>query len=220
MPDFAVIFDMDGVIVNSTPYHTKAWKQFLKKHGHHLTDEELKLQIHGKINAEIIQHFFPMLSKKEVNKYSNEKEELYRQIIQTHIISPEGLLDFVLLLQKKKVPIAVATAAPPVNVNFILEKLNLKKYFQIVVDESQIAKGKPDPEVYQKAAKKIGFPAQRCIVIEDAVLGIEAATRAGMRVIAITTTQKRSELDQADIIIDCFRELSYQTLVELINKTT
>ncbi|MEK6920677.1 MAG: HAD family phosphatase [Nanoarchaeota archaeon] len=102
----------------------------------------------------------------------------------------------------------------------MLEKLNLKKYFQIVVDESQIAKAKPNPEIYQKAAKKIGFPAKRCIVIEDAVLGIEAATRAGMRVIAITTTQKRSELSQADVVIDCFRELSYKTLAELINKTT
>ncbi len=216
--DFAIIFDMDGVIVNSTPYHEKAWKLFLKRYGYNLSESEFKHHVNGKINFDIIKHFFPKASKKEIESYGDKKEKMYREIINKEMISPEGLLKFIFMLAKRGIAMAIGTSAPPQNVNFVLKKLHLRKYFPIIIDASQIKKGKPNPEIYLKVAKKRGYPPSKCIVIEDAILGIQAAKNAKMRVIAITTTQRREELKEADMVIDSFSELSYEKLIKVMKK--
>lgn len=213
---FAVIFDLDGVIVLSNHYHKRAWRQFFHKHGLNIGQEELKRQVYGKINFEILSHYFGKLSKTQIQKYVEEKESLYRSLIKSEISSPNGLLDFLLLLKKKGVAIAIATSAPPKNVAFVLKNLNLRKYFEVILDDTTIKKGKPHPEIYLKIAKKIKHSPKYCIVIEDSLSGIEAALKAGMNVIGITTTHNKKELLKTNMVITNFTELSYEKLDDIV----
>lgn len=215
MKPFAVIFDMDGVLVDSNPYHKKAWQRFFQNHGFDLSESDLKTKVYGKINSEIITHFFGKLSREQIKKYACEKESLYRKLIEPEISSPEGLLRFLSTLKEKKIDVAIATSAPPENVMFVLKKLKIIDYFNVVVDESQVKRGKPDPEIYLKTAEKIGRKADECLVIEDSLSGVRAAKAAGMKVIAITTTHFGEELMEADFVIKNLNEITYDVLERL-----
>lgn len=212
MKDFAVIFDMDGVVVESNPYHRKAWKGFFKNHGFQITEKDFKLHINGRTNSDILTHYFGRLSKEQIKRYIEEKEIFYRRFIEHSMKSPKGLYDFLAMLESKDIPLAIATSAPPENVKFILTKLKIKRYFDAIVDDTMVSAGKPDPEIYLKTAKMLNFPPKRCIVIEDSLSGIKSGLNAGMKVIGITTTHTKKELSIADMVIDDFSELTLKKL--------
>jgi HAD superfamily hydrolase (TIGR01509 family) len=212
MKEFAVIFDMDGVIVHSNPYHKKSWKKFFQKHGLHLNEEDLRQHVYGKINSEILTHYFGKISQERIKEYVHEKESLFRKLIAPEISSPRGMHAFLHMLKKNYIICAVATSAPPENVRFVLQKFGIKKFFSVILDDSHVTKGKPNPEIYLKTAKLMNFPPKRCIVIEDSISGITSARRAGMKVIAITTTHTKKELSEADVVIDDFTTLTLQRL--------
>ena len=212
----AVIFDMDGVIVDNIKFHQKAWILFCKLHGFKLTARQFQEKFNGRLNSEIFESIFGRkLTKKEIKKYVSEKESLYRKAYSKFIKPVPGIMPFLKELEKHGIKTAVATSAPPENVSLILGRIRLRRFFKVILDEASVKKGKPNPEVYLKAGKKLGFKPKECIVFEDALLGIQAAKNAGMKVIGITTTHPKKELKKADFVITSFSEINVETLEKL-----
>jgi len=201
-----VIFDMDGVIVDNHDYHHEAWMKFFQKY--HLNPEGDVRRFFGRTNTDILTNVFPDdLSEKQLYDYAGEKEKLYQGLYEGNIEAAEGLEDLLKSLVDGGFKLAIATSAPPENVDFILGNTNLHLYFDVVVDSSMVNHGKPDPEIYLLAAKDLLLEPQECIVVEDSISGVAAGKAAGMMVVAITTTSPRNMLSEADVIIDNFNEL-------------
>src|SRR5690606_34565835 len=203
MPLYAFVFDMVGVIADSNPYHKIALRQFCEKHGHTLTETELREKIYGRTNKDWIPNLFGDIGRSLIKKYADEKEALFRDIYAPHIQPVPGLIEFLEDLQE--IPRAIATSAPIENVDFTLDKTGIRPYFEVILDESFVSRGKPDPEIYLKTATALNLPPGQCIVIEDSLSGVEAAKAAGSRVIAITTTHSQAEFPAVDLVIDDFR---------------
>src|SRR5581483_834041 len=176
-----LIFDMDGVIVDSNPLHRAAWAAYNLRHGLQTTEEMLE-GMYGRRNDQIVRDFFgDHLPDEEVFAHGAAKEVLYRELAGERIdqMLVPGIREF--LDFYRDAPLAVASNAEPENVNFVLDRAGLRKYFRVVIDGSQVTHPKPDPEIYQKAAKKLNLPAKNCIVIEDSFAGVAAARAAQMR---------------------------------------
>lgn len=213
---FAVIFDMDGVIVDNSSFHVLAWNRFLLANGIAFKDD-MKKKVFGATNREHLKIFFKReLSDAEVLDFENEKEHIYREIYAPLIKPVKGLIFFLQLLVENNIPIALATSAPKVNIDFVLEKTNTDRFFTKIYDASMVIKGKPDPEIYRKAIDSLGISPANSIVFEDSVNGIQAAKAAGAKVIALTTTHSAIELPLVDIIIKDFEGLTVSTLKKIL----
>ncbi len=214
--DFAVIFDMDGVLVHNDRYHLEAWRIFCERHGRKVEYSEITT-LFGNTNAQFLRKLInPDVTLEEIERFAVEKEILYRELFDKFIEPAEGLLSFLNELKKHQIPMAVATSAPTDNLNFVLDRCGIRHYFDKLVDETFVKHGKPDPEIYLKTAELLGFRPNQCIVIEDALFGIEAAQRAGMKVIGLASTLPIEKLSHADLAINTFHELDLKTLEGLI----
>lgn len=216
--DFAILFDMDGVIVDSNPAHKIALKQFCTKHGFDLSEEYLLQHIYGRTNRQWLTQVFGELPPATLAAYAEEKEALYRTLYAADIRPVSGLVEFLESLDHHGIARAIGTSAPPANVSFTLEHTGIKRFFNTIIDETQVSRGKPDPEIYLKAAAALNQLPERCVVIEDSLSGIEAGKAAGARVIAITTTHTPAEVQHADMIISDFTELSVDGIRSLIKQ--
>ena len=191
----AFIFDMDGTLVDNMAYHSKAWLALFEGLGIHLDAEEFLRSTAGKTNPEILRMIigYP-LSEQEVQELSNQKEAHYRELYHPHLKAANGLLPFLLQAKDLGIPMAVATAAGKENIQFILRGLEIECYFKAVIGAEDILKGKPDPEIFLKSAQKLHTDPQACIIFEDSPNGVEAARRAGMKAILVTTSHQPEEL--------------------------
>lgn len=216
MKPFAIIFDMDGVIVDSNPAHKIALQQFCAQHGHQLTDDQLRNKIYGRTNKEWIVNLFGHLPEEQIRAFAEDKEAMYREIFKNDIKPVTGLIPFLDLLDQHRIPRAIGTSAPQSNVVFTLAKTNTEKYFNTILNDTFVTHSKPHPEIYLKCAQTLGLPNAQCIVIEDSLSGVEAGKAAGSKVIGITTTHTREELSHTDMIIDDFRNLTIEKLAELV----
>jgi beta-phosphoglucomutase len=183
----ALIFDMDGVLIDSNPVHREAWEIYNRRFGLETT-EAMHEFMYGKRNDEIVRYFFGDLPASEIARRGSEKEQLYREMISDRIetILVPGVRNF--LMQYRENPMAVASNAEPENVNFVLQASGLGPYFQSALDGSQVRNPKPHPDIYLLAAKQLGIEPVNCIVFEDSHTGVEAARAAGMTVIGVRTT--------------------------------
>ena len=209
MSNQAYIFDMDGVLADNCRYHVLAWRVFSKKHGFELTDEQV-LEWMGAANRVYMERLLGRpVADDELAALEDEKENLYRELYAPHLRIPDGLRAFLDRAHAADISCGVATGAPQQNIDFILDGLNLSRDFRCVVDPTQYSRSKPAPDCYLRAAALLGVAPSNCTVFEDAVAGIHAAHAAGMRVVAITTTNPRATLLSAgaDLIIDSFTEL-------------
>lgn len=215
---FAVIFDMDGVIIDSNPYHKEAWLKFAEKYNVPLKEEEVPEKIFGKTNTTALRDVFGKEFSTEENfRMGEEKEAIYRELHGKDMVPIVGFRQFIQLLKDNNIPMAVATNAPVSNVDFIMDKIGLRHFFSVVIDASSVKNGKPDPEIYLKSAERLGVLPERCIVMEDSVPGAEAGIRAGMKVITITTSHAKEELNHTDLVIDGYDELSMEKLISLFD---
>jgi beta-phosphoglucomutase family hydrolase len=184
----ALLFDMDGVLVDSNPLHRVAWEEFNRRYGIETTDE-MHQQMYGKRNDQIVRDFFgESLTDAEVDARGHAKEALYREmatgrIEQLLVPGIRGILEKYYYLPK-----AVVTNAEPDNVNFLLDGAGLRTAFHVVVDGHQVARPKPHPDIYLRAAELLGERPENCVVFEDSHSGVAAGLSAGMRVIGLTTT--------------------------------
>lgn len=205
----AFLFDMDGVLADNTAYHVAAWQEYARRLGRPMTEDEVKRHL-GFTNAGYLAFILGRdPTPAEVARAESEKEALYRDLFRPHLTLPPGLLDWLGLARRRGIACAVATAAPPENVAFVLDGLGIRPYFQAVVDDTQFKRGKPAPDCYLAAAAKLGIPPADCTVFEDAIAGIQAGKAAGMRVTAITTSYPPDVLSayHPDRIIASFRDL-------------
>lgn len=209
----AVIFDMDGVIVDTNPYHVIALKNFCEKYGFSLSEDEMRNEIFGRTNRVWLKKLFGEETPDiELKKYEEEKEASFRSIYAPHIKLVPGLTGFLDQLERNKIQKAIATSAPKKNVNFVIAKTGISKYFEIVVDSEYVTNSKPHPEIYLKTAAALNLPARNCVVIEDSLSGVEAGKRAGCKVIGITTTHSKNELKETDLTIKNFDSMSMTKL--------
>lgn len=213
----AVLFDMDGVIADTNPFHKTAIRQFCEKYGFQLTEDELKQRIYGRTNKDWITALFGKLTDEELLRYADEKEALFRKLYEPFVKPVDGLMEFMYELAQAGVPVALTTSAPPANVEFLMRHIPVKHYFKIILDERSVTNGKPHPEIYLKAAAALQLPNSRCIVIEDSLSGVQAGKAAGSKVIGITTTHTADELADADRVADNFLQLSVKDLYHLMD---
>lgn len=222
MKKFAVLFDMDGVIVDSNPAHKKAILQFCDRYNKKLSDDEMKKYIWGRTNKEWIRHLFGEgISDSQLKAYADEKELLFRTYYEPDVKLVNGLKEFLGMLEENNIPKAIGTSAPRANVDFIFKHTGLETHFETILDERAVTIGKPNPEIYLKAAKALNMDAADCIVIEDAFSGVEAGKRAGSKVIGITTTHTDEELLQrgADRTVADFTPLTLHDLISLFTSS-
>jgi HAD superfamily hydrolase (TIGR01509 family) len=185
----AVIFDMDGTIVDNMHLHADAFAVFAERHGLPPLTPEDRARLDGRRNSEI----FPILFRRDVPReewvaYEEEKEGLYRELSRGRLLPMKGLQMLIDRLRASGVPIALATSAPALNVAHTLDELGLASAFSIVVRGDQVPRGKPAPDVFIEAARQLGVAPEDCLVFEDAPMGVAAAHAAGMPVVALTTS--------------------------------
>jgi beta-phosphoglucomutase len=182
----ALIFDMDGVIVDSMPFHVRAWELYLQRLGQDAA--AMNSRMHGKHNDELLREFFGNETPKEdILRMGAEKEALYRELIAADLEAQllAGVREF--LTRHARIPKAVASNAEAANVDFVLDQAGLRDHFEHAVNGQQVTRGKPHPEIYWKAAELLQVEPQACIVFEDSQTGIDAAVAAGMTVVAINS---------------------------------
>jgi beta-phosphoglucomutase len=209
----AFIFDMDGVLIDSNPFHKISLKQFCAKYGHDLTEDQLREKIYGRTNKDWIPNVFGPLPFDQIMAYQDEKEALFRDIYKNDIHEVAGLTPFLKKLDAYNIPRAIATSAPRANVDFTLEKTGTALFFPVILDESFVTRGKLDPEIYIKTVHALGMTPGNCVVFEDSLSGVAAGKAAGCKVVGITTTHTREELADTDLVIDDFRDLDPKSLI-------
>jgi beta-phosphoglucomutase family hydrolase len=197
----ALIFDLDGVIVDSMPLHTLAWLRYLEQLGS--SRKDVAARMHGRRNDEIVREFLgPDVPDEVVFEHGAAKERLFREMMSADLTKSlvPGVADF--LARSEGLPVALATNAEPANVAFVLDGTNLRRWFQVIADGSQVRNAKPAPDIYLAAGARVGVAPRNCIVFEDSPTGIAAARAAGMRVVGILTHDQT--LDRVDVAVRDF----------------
>ncbi len=198
----ALVFDLDGVIVDSNPVHVEAWARYLQSHGRSLPRGAGRL-IFGRRNDEIVRDFFGTdLPEQEIAAHGAAKEAVYRELMRSRLrerLTP-GVEDF--LRRHSGVPMALASNAERANVDFVLEGAGLRHFFAVVLDGGQVVRPKPFPDIYLEAARLLSVRPQDCIIFEDSEAGVQAARAAGARVVGLLTTHR--ELHGVDLAIRDF----------------
>jgi beta-phosphoglucomutase family hydrolase len=188
------IFDMDGTLVDNMKYHFQAWEDFFVEMGKDIPVQKLVPIIAGKPSEEAIRITLgDGIPQEKVKEYVDRKEEIYRQGYGKWLEPVPGVIDFLENSRTLGIPMAVATSAPRLNIDFTIDGLDIRKYFDVIVGSEGIKKGKPDPEIFLIAARKLNILPEQCIVFEDSLIGVEAAIKAGMRVVVIATSFERTE---------------------------
>ncbi|MFS2218419.1 HAD family hydrolase [Telluria sp. Tellsp104] len=207
----AFIFDMDGTIVDNMAFHTDSWLAFFERHGKTYDADAFFRETAGAQGREILrERLGPEITDDEIAVLAHEKDALCREMYGPHRSAIQGFEDFVTAARAQGVKLAVATSAPPANIAFTLDELDLRRHFDTVVGAADVARGKPHPDVFLKAAEKLGVDPRSCIVFEDAPMGVEAARRAGMKAVVITTTLPAaafSEFDNVVRIVEHYEDL-------------
>lgn len=214
--EIAVIFDMDGVICHTNPYHSLAFREFFSRHNLYPTENEFAEHMFGKSNSYILSHFLNRpVQGEELSLLEEEKESLFRKIYEPHVETIPGLTAFITDLKNHQVPLGVATSAPYANLDMILNKVPLRAQLQSILSSEDVKKHKPDPEVYLKSAKNLGISPEKCIVFEDSFSGVTAALNAGMKVVGVLSSHTAVELPPCNLYIYDYTQLSYQQIKDL-----
>jgi len=210
--DVAVLFDLDGVIVDSRPHHLTAWHRLAGEHRlEHAPD--YFTQTFGLRNDAILGGLVPGITPGELARLADEKEALFRQAARGRVEALPGVRELLVALDSESIPRAIVTSTPRANLDLILDSLELAGRFQALVAEEDASKGKPDPEGFLVAAERLGIEAPRCVVIEDAPAGLRAAKSAGMRAIGVTTTHPAPDLADADLVVESLTEEAVRTFI-------
>ena len=188
-----IIFDLDGVIVDSHHAHKSAWLALLHSLGREVSEQELNFVVEGRKRSDILRHFLGDLSEGQQREYGEQKDRIFREHAQDIQTMP-GVVGFLDQLRSAGIELAVATSAARTRAEDMLGRLDLRSRFKTVVAGDDVTNGKPDPEVFCLAAQRLGIAADNLIVFEDAVAGVEAAKRAGMRCVAVAANGRASQL--------------------------
>jgi beta-phosphoglucomutase len=219
MPGPAVIFDLDGVLVDSYQAHFASWRQMYAELGLDYGEEAFAADF-GRTSRDILRRTLgDKLTDEQIRDLDSRKEALFRDILRESFPPMDGAVALIDSLAADGFRLAVGSSGPPENIALSLEKLGRAARFGAVVTGADVTRGKPDPQVFQLAAERLGVPAASFVVVEDAVHGIEAARRAGMKGVALTGTTTADKLGHADLVVDSLREITPARLRELLAGT-
>jgi beta-phosphoglucomutase family hydrolase len=208
---------MDGTIVDSLPSHKSAWQATFSKRGRVFIEEDFEWA-NGRKNEEIIPRILGQsMSQEEVNLIAKEKEAIFRRFVKENIKALPGAVELIQSLATAKIQLALVSSTPKENIELITETLGIKKYFTLFINGDDVKEGKPSPQAFLLAAKKLGVEPKNCVVMEDAVVGVQAAKRAGMYCIAVTNTYPREAIAEADIIVNSLEEIIVKTIEGLFD---
>ena len=212
-PRWAALFDWDGVIIDSKALHEAAWNQVALEFGYRHGPEDFRRHF-GTQNQRAIKEILGWTADRaQIERIAEFKEELYRkQLSGAGNLLLSGAAGFLTLLEEKGVPRAVVSSSPRANIEAVLDGVGLRSTFSSIVTAEEMRRGKPDPEGFLLGAQRLGVPKERCVVFEDAPAGIEAGRRAGMRVIAFTTTHEAAALQDAHLVSDGFTPALLETI--------
>ena len=214
--DKAVIWDMDGVIADTGPYHCTAWQQVFHKRGVNFTEEDFRHHF-GQRNDTIIRNTMGQdIPQSDLETVIHEKETTFRDLVRHSIKALPGAINLIKSLAGHGLKVALASSAPPENINLLIAGLGIKDYFQVIVSGTDVIEGKPSPQGFLLAAHRLGVKSDNCVVVEDAVAGVAGAKRAGMRCIAVTNTHPRESLLEADLIIDTLEAVTVEDIEKLL----
>jgi beta-phosphoglucomutase-like phosphatase (HAD superfamily) len=213
----ALVFDMDGTMVDSMPAHARSWAEFARRHGIAMEVDEILRRTTGRNGVECIRELFgPDTAEARALQLIAEKEAVYRELFEPVFREVDGFRDFARSARERGMKIAVATAGDQPNIAFVLRNLKLARPPDAIVGGDEGLPGKPEPALFLEAARRIGVRPADCIVFEDAPFGIEAARRAGMRAVAITTSHSREALAGPHVLAAArdFRQLINANFLE------
>lgn len=211
-----IIFDLDGVILDSHPAHKKAWRALLRSLGRNVSEQQLEFVLEGHKREQILRHFLGELSEEEVRRYGALKDKYFADV--AHEVGPvAGVLDFVGEAEAAGLALAVGTSAGRRRTEEMLERLGLRSRLGAIITGDEVRAGKPDPAVFQTAAQALGIAAGHTLVCEDAVAGVQAAKRAGMKCLAIAANGRRALLEQAgtDWVVQDFTQTTLEKIAAL-----
>ncbi|MBD3240322.1 MAG: HAD-IA family hydrolase [Chitinivibrionales bacterium] len=215
-PSFGAIFDWDGVIVDSSAHHERSWELLAEEQGRTLPPDHFKRGF-GRKNERIIPGILHWTTDPaEIHRLSLRKEALYRAVMREDGLTMlPGVVELLCALHGRGIPCAVGSSTHRANLDVAFGILGIRRYFNAVVSGEDVSHGKPDPEVFLIAAERIGMAPESCVVFEDVPAGIEAARRAGMRTVALTTTNASELLADADLVVRDLSDVDYACLAEL-----
>lgn len=213
----AVIFDWDGVVVDSSAHHERSWEILAAERGLPLPGDHFKRGF-GQKNNRIIPDLGWATDPSEVDALARQKEEIYRSLVRHQGVRPlPGVRELLAALQDAPVPCAIGSSTERANLDCLLDLMELRQFFTVIVSGEEVVHGKPDPSIFLLAAERLGADPADCVVIEDALVGIEAAKRAGMTVLAVTTTEPPQALAAADRVVTDLRAVEPALLASLLD---
>jgi len=216
---YLVIFDMDGVLADTGPIHFQSWVKMANEDAGVNFTKEFFEESFGQQSIPITRELVgSRVEQKLVVKWANLKEKYYREIVRDKLIPLPGAIELIRDLKKDKIKLAVGSSGPLENVELLLTSLKIKHCFNVVITAEDVKNGKLAPDVFLIAANNLNINPENCVVIEDAPVGIEAAKRAGMKSIALTTTHKKEELFQSDIVVEDLTYIHKDDILKLLKE--
>lgn len=213
---YGVIFDMDGVLIDSADAHFQSWKLLAREIGTEVTKDQFDATF-GRHNRDVIPIVFNVIESEKVKQLADRKEELYRDLVREDAPIVDGAIDLVQSLHQQGIPLAVGSSAPRANIELILTFMGVEDCFSALVSADEVTRGKPDPQVFSLCCEKLRLPPAQCVVIEDAPAGIEAAFTAGTKCVAILMHHPRETFAQADLVVEKLTDLSVGKIEKLIS---
>jgi beta-phosphoglucomutase len=212
----AFLFDLNGTMIDDMPYHIKAWHSILNDLGANISEEETMHQCYGK-NDELLERVFPArFSKAEKDEITVKKEAAYKQAYLTHLKLIDGLDSFLQQAKERNIKMAIGSAAIMSNIDFVLDNLNIRHYFDAIISADDVALSKPNAETYLKCADALDVLPHDCIVFEDIPKGVESADNAGMKAIVVVGIHKENEFNSFNNTINfihSYKELDINSLL-------
>jgi beta-phosphoglucomutase len=214
---FSAIFDMDGTLIDNTPYHLNSWQALFKKYGKgDLKADTYHKEISGIPIMDTLKRLFSNdHDEAGLKALLKEKEDLYKSLYTPFAAPVNGLENFLTELKNAGVKMAIASSATVDDINFILSHVPIRNDFDIIIDGSQVSKSKPNPQIFLKAAKDLNTRPEDCVVFEDSIAGIKAANAAGMKVVGITTGNTADKLQPSDLIISDYTDINFNKMAAL-----
>lgn len=216
----AFIFDMDGTMIDSMPWHARSWVEFVARHGLKLDVSDILARTTGRTGTECMRELFEReLSDAECQALVHEKEEIYRAMFHDNFTEVAGFTAFAKAAEARGLKVAVGTAGDKGNIEFAMSRLKMDPLPLAIVGGDEGFTGKPTPAIFLEAARRIGVAPERCIVFEDAPFGIEAARRGGMRAVAVCSTHTAAELAGPHVIaaVRDYNELAHSNFLETLD---
>jgi beta-phosphoglucomutase family hydrolase len=214
--DRAFIFDMDGTLVDNMRYHTEAWRTLIEENGFEFNERKFLVEAAGQTNREIIPGVFGAMSNERLSELALRKEELYRERYLPHRTPVRGLVEFLDSARELGIKMSVATAASPANMAFILDGLDLRKFFAALTTAADVKRGKPDPEIFLLSAERLGIEPENSLVFEDAFFGFEASRRAGMKAVGLTTVNSAEDILNTGSVVEVHSDYTSMRPDELV----